>query len=266
MEYNRAFSHYCWMRATMLLVLLPITACAHYDYAPGPGMSAMNLGPDMARCRIFARGAEPGFGFGVSGPPRFVAAAAAGAVVGHAIGSAIRQNENYNDCMQARGWRVVQPRVAAAQPLVAPAPGQALLTPVAMRTPKLTAEPPPVALVPTSPAPSPIVSPAPPTTVGTVAAPLPRRALGLNVMGMTAPLAVASSLPSAEGLFVVDVVGGGAAADAGLRCNDVVLALGPNPLNSVGDLQAALAGVAHGSVVPATIWRGGRPQVVSLLF
>jgi serine protease Do len=99
-----------------------------------------------------------------------------------------------------------------------------------------------------------------------VAAPLPRRALGLNVMAMTAPLAVASSLPSAEGLFVVDVVGEGAAADAGLRRNDVVLALGPRPMNSVGDLQAALTGVAHGSMVPVTIWRGGRAQVASLRF
>jgi hypothetical protein len=80
--------------------------CVTHTFAPGPGMSALDFEPDSAQCRLFARGARTGFAFGAAGSPKFVGAAMGGAAVGYAIGSAIEQNQNFNDCLQARGWRI----------------------------------------------------------------------------------------------------------------------------------------------------------------
>jgi hypothetical protein len=88
------------------LVLLLLGGCVTHTFAPGPGMSGADFEPESARCRLFARGADPGFAFGAFGSPSFVAATMVGGAIGGVIGSAVRENRNYNDCMQARGWRV----------------------------------------------------------------------------------------------------------------------------------------------------------------
>lgn len=232
-----------WRRAVTLgrvaLLVLPVAACAQHDYAPGPGMAVANIGPDMARCRLFARGNAPGMGgFEASGSPRFVATATASVLVAQAIGGAIRQSVDFDDCMQARGWRVADGHPHAARP---------------------------GAMAQAAPAPIPTLA-LPPLPTGPGVAGPPRRKLGLDLLPVDAPLASASALPGPEGLFVVDVLGGSAAAAAGLRRNDVVLAFGPQPVHSVGDLQTALSGVVHGSAVPVTVWRGGRAWQASLLF
>jgi hypothetical protein len=228
------------------LLVLPMAACAQHSYAPGPGMAAANMGPDMARCRLFARGNAPGVGgFEASGSPRFVAAATATVLIAQVIGGAVHQSMDFDDCMQANGWRVADARPPAAAQGAAPTAAG------------------PVAFAP----PAPIVAVAlPPLPTGPGAAVAPRRNLGLNLLPVDGPLASASALPAPEGLFVVDVLDGGAAARAGLLRNDVVLAFGPQPVHSVGALQTALSGVAHGSTVPVTVWRGGRAWQASLLF
>ena len=92
-----------------LLGLLCLTGCAQHIYAPGPGMSPEAFGPDSARCRLFARGSQRDFEFGAYGSPKFVAASTAAAGLAYAIGTAIETDQNFDDCMQARGWRPVSP-------------------------------------------------------------------------------------------------------------------------------------------------------------
>ena len=58
---------------------------------------------DMAGCRLFARGSDPGHSFSAAGSRRFVATAAAVDAIGSAISSGIRQSADYDDCMLMRG-------------------------------------------------------------------------------------------------------------------------------------------------------------------
>lgn len=112
------------VRKLVLGIVLFLGGCVTHTIAPGPGMSAINLEPNSAQCRLFARGAKTGFGFAASGSPKFVAASTAGAALGYAIGSAVEQNANFNDCMEARGWRVAdgqQPVAVAAAPILSTA-------------------------------------------------------------------------------------------------------------------------------------------------
>jgi hypothetical protein len=95
------------MRKLILGAALLLGGCVTHTFAPGPGMSAINFEPDSAQCRLIARGLETGFNFAASGSPKFVAASTGGAALGYAISSAVEQNSNFNDCMEARGWRVV---------------------------------------------------------------------------------------------------------------------------------------------------------------
>lgn len=95
------------------VLALSVSGCVSHTYAPGPGMSAADFGPDSAKCRLFARGSQGDFAFGAYGSPQYVGSAMAGAALGYAIGSAVDQSRNYDDCMQARGWEVAdhQPEI-----------------------------------------------------------------------------------------------------------------------------------------------------------
>jgi hypothetical protein len=55
------------------LAPLLLGGCVTHTFAPGPGMAAADFEPDSAGCRLFARGTDPGFTFGASGSPKFVA-------------------------------------------------------------------------------------------------------------------------------------------------------------------------------------------------
>lgn len=104
-----------------IVLLLAVGAlaggCSNPRYVPGPGMEGANVNVAMARCRLFAE--SGGTAVSASGPPAFVA----GAVVGAAIGNAVRQNRLYNDCMEANGF------VAAAEPAPSPAAAAASRVP-----------------------------------------------------------------------------------------------------------------------------------------
>src|SRR5690242_7264487 len=86
--------------------LLSLGACAPHNYMPGPGMSAAELGPDEARCRLFARGTRPDTSFEAWGSPRDVAIATGAAVLLGGSSTAVHDSETVDDCMQARGWRI----------------------------------------------------------------------------------------------------------------------------------------------------------------
>jgi S1-C subfamily serine protease len=181
---------------------------------------------------MIARGLVPGYSFEAAGSPRYVAAATAGAALGAAIGTAVSENQNFNDCMEARGWRIADGPPSAttgAGPMTA-----TLATPVAYTAP--------------------------------VAAVAPRRELGLAAVEMTDALASASQLPAVRGVYVGQVQPGGAAAAAGIQPRDVILSFGSASVASVDDMKRALAPVAGGSVVSATLWRDGREISTRLSF
>ena len=90
----------------LLAGVIFVGGCSNPRYVPGPGIEGANVNVAMARCRLFAE--SGGSAVSAFGRPAFVA----GAVVGAAIGNAVRQNRLYNDCMQANGW------VAAGEPTV----------------------------------------------------------------------------------------------------------------------------------------------------
>jgi hypothetical protein len=59
-----------------------------------------------------------------------VASYSAGAALGVGIASAIEQNENFNDCMQARGWRIADGKAPVPEATLAiPIPAAPLPSP-----------------------------------------------------------------------------------------------------------------------------------------
>lgn len=100
----------------MAIGVMTLAGCASHVYAPGPGMSAAQFGPDSARCRLFAEGTRPDTLFEAYGSPRTVAVEAGAMIVLGGITTARHDNEAYDNCMQANGWLVADN--AAAGPNV----------------------------------------------------------------------------------------------------------------------------------------------------
>jgi hypothetical protein len=71
------------------------------------GATQADFNQDSAKCRLVARGMNPG-DFYAQGSAQFVA----GAAVGNAIGTAINQRETYKDCMMAVGYTMERPQAA----------------------------------------------------------------------------------------------------------------------------------------------------------
>ena len=64
---------------------------------------------------------------------------------------------------------------------------------------------------------------------------------------------------------MVEVVDGSPAASAGLRPEDLILALDGNPVEGVSDLQRLMTGELIGRPVTATVVRQGRELQVPLV-
>ena len=119
-----------WLRLLPLACVLG--GCVAHSWAPGPGMSAADFPRAKAQCELFARG--QGGGFYAQGSPNFVA----GAALGAAIGQSIRQQNDFNDCMLANGWRIADPTpvVQSSSPYV---PAAAVPPPPAAGRPVINA-------------------------------------------------------------------------------------------------------------------------------
>jgi hypothetical protein len=100
-----------------LAAALALGGCAPMVFDK-PGATQADFSEDSAKCRLVARGMNPG-GFYAQGSASFVA----GAAVGNAIGTAANQRATYKDCMMAAGYTVESPQVQAltlsAKPIVA---------------------------------------------------------------------------------------------------------------------------------------------------
>jgi hypothetical protein len=72
-------------------------------------MAAADFEPAKARCSLVAR--HSGSDFIAYGSQSYVA----GAALGHALGEAVRAQQDFDDCMSASGWRKVDAQAIAAQ-------------------------------------------------------------------------------------------------------------------------------------------------------
>ena len=98
-----------WRSPFLIVLGLTLSGCAAHTWEPGPGMSAADFAPAKARCSLLAR--HGGSAFFAAGSQSYVA----GAALGHAIGEGIRANQDFNDCLLASGWRIVDGKSPAAQ-------------------------------------------------------------------------------------------------------------------------------------------------------
>jgi len=101
---------------------LLLAGCVTHTWAPPPGGTDVTFDQQSAQCRLFARGITPSGGFvAASGKPAFVGAFVGGALIGSAIGTAVATQNNFNDCMSASGWQIVDhqaPALSGPQPRV----------------------------------------------------------------------------------------------------------------------------------------------------
>ena len=89
------------MRTLLIFVCAVLLAgCAAKTYVPLAGVQQGNFEQSKAECSMVAR--HGGTGFYAQGNPNFVA----GASLGHAIGDAVRSNQDFGDCMTMHGWTV----------------------------------------------------------------------------------------------------------------------------------------------------------------
>jgi membrane-associated protease RseP (regulator of RpoE activity) len=204
-------------------------------------MSAFNFEPDSARCRLIARGAQRGFAFEAAGSQQFVASATVGAAIGYSFSSAIEKNQNYNDCMMARGWRIADGKPSSQDTamdghLVVPYATAAPLPPVSQELAQLIQ-------------------------------PQVRRDLLVRAKAVTWDIADALRMSrKAEGVLITEVEPNGAAASAGLQPRDVILAFNGRQIHNLRDLQEFLNGVSPNTRIAAIVWRNRTEQKVDIQF
>jgi S1-C subfamily serine protease len=89
----------------------------------------------------------------------------------------------------------------------------------------------------------------------------------IGIAGDTRPLPprLAASLGRSRGIEVVQVVDGSPADRAGLRAEDLIVAVAGTPVTGVDDLQRLMAGELIGRSVPARLLRQGREITVELV-
>ena len=92
-----------------------------------------------------------------------------------------------------------------------------------------------------------------------------RPMFGLNGADtLTEEMAAELGLPVVEGLRLTGVAEGLAAHNAGLQIDDVLVSLGGHPVRDFGSLVGALGRYQAGDRVPATFYRDGEQQTVTL--
>ena len=88
--------------------------------------------------------------------------------------------------------------------------------------------------------------------------------LGVSVTGISAEDAEAYKLPRVGGILVQDVVKDGPADKAGLKAEDVLLAVNDVPVQDSGDLQELVAELGPEAQAELEMYREGRRQIVSV--
>ena len=88
--------------------------------------------------------------------------------------------------------------------------------------------------------------------------------LGISMQPVTADLATGLNLPRPAGLVVKDVFAGGPGERAGIKRNDVIVALRDQPIDDEAGLRFRLATLSVGETVPIKVVRGGKEVTLQL--
>jgi serine protease Do len=92
-----------------------------------------------------------------------------------------------------------------------------------------------------------------------------RAELGLSGGPRALPPRVADRLGRRRGVEVTSVVAGGPAARAGIRPEDIVVALGDQPVEAINDMLRMLTGDRAGKAMEAQLVRGGQLLSVTVV-
>ncbi len=91
-----------------------------------------------------------------------------------------------------------------------------------------------------------------------------RGKLGVGVQGVDQALAESFGLDKPRGALVSNVERGGPADEAGLKEGDVILAFDGQPVDSAGQLPAAVAAAKPGRKVELQVWREGASRKIDV--
>jgi hypothetical protein len=92
------------LRGIAIVALGLIPGCVQHTWAPGPEVTK-SLGVASGECKLVAISGAGGGGYVVaSGSPQFVGTAVGSAQIGNAVGTAVRQQNIFNACMEAQGF------------------------------------------------------------------------------------------------------------------------------------------------------------------
>jgi len=91
-----------------------------------------------------------------------------------------------------------------------------------------------------------------------------RGKLGVGVQGVDQALAESFGLDKPRGALVSNVERGGPADAAGLKEGDVILAFDGQPVDSAGQLPAAVAAAKPGRKVELQVWREGASRKIDV--
>lgn len=89
------------MKKLIILMVVALAGCAPMTFNK-PGATQAEFGADSAQCRFMARNMQTGYV--AVGSPAFVA----GAAIGNAIGNGVAVRQNYKDCMEMKGYALLQ--------------------------------------------------------------------------------------------------------------------------------------------------------------
>jgi hypothetical protein len=99
----------------------------------------------------------------------------------------------------------------------------------------------------------------------TAVAPSPSaRSVGVGFRGLSVAEASAAGIGERSAVLVTQVGSDGAAATAGLRSGDIVLAAGGQTINDASDLEQLVLAMAPGRSLSVQVWREGRPIELTL--
>ncbi|MGE5501710.1 MAG: Do family serine endopeptidase [Ignavibacteriales bacterium] len=88
--------------------------------------------------------------------------------------------------------------------------------------------------------------------------------LGVRAQDVTGDIARSLGLSAPRGVLVADVWPGSAAARAGLRNGDIIVAIAGQPVNDVGGATYQFGAQRVGAAVPVTVLRNGKEQTLNI--
>ena len=100
--------------------------------------------------------------------------------------------------------------------------------------------------------------------IGTSGGRLVRPWLGISMQSVTSELATALNLPRPAGLVVKDVFADGPGEAAGIKRNDVIVALRDLPIDDEAAMRFRLATLSVGETVPIKVLRGGKEVTLQM--